>query len=58
MPSNEFTKICRELGNINDTIGMETSYDGIKFYVKGDIGEGYVSIKSNYSYNIEDMVEC
>jgi proliferating cell nuclear antigen len=38
MPSAEFTKICRELGNINEAIGIETSKDGIKFFVKGEIG--------------------
>ncbi len=58
MPSQEFTKICRELGNINEAIGIETSKDGIKFYVKGDIGEGQVSVKANESEKDEDKVEC
>ncbi|CAD8106488.1 unnamed protein product [Paramecium primaurelia] len=58
MPSNEFTKICRELGNINEAIGIETSKDGIKFYVKGDIGEGQVSVKSNDGEKKEERVEC
>ncbi|CAD8206701.1 unnamed protein product [Paramecium pentaurelia] len=58
MPSNEFTKICRELGNINEAIGIETSKDGIKFYVKGDIGEGQVSVKSNDAEKKEERVEC
>ncbi|CAD8095551.1 unnamed protein product [Paramecium primaurelia] len=58
MPSNEFTKICRELGNINEAIGIETSKDGIKFYVKGDIGEGQVSVKSNDCEKKEERVEC
>ncbi|CAD8117790.1 unnamed protein product [Paramecium sonneborni] len=58
MPSSEFTKICRELGNINEAIGIETSKDGIKFYVKGDIGEGQVSVKSNDEEKREERVEC
>ncbi|CAD8148984.1 unnamed protein product [Paramecium octaurelia] len=58
MPSSEFTKICRELGNINEAIGIETSKDGIKFYVKGDIGEGQVSVKTNDSEKLEEKVEC
>ncbi|CAD8064211.1 unnamed protein product [Paramecium primaurelia] len=58
MPSNEFTKICRELGNINEAIGIETSKEGIKFYVKGDIGEGQVSVKINDTEKPEERVEC
>lgn len=40
MPSAEFTKICKELGNINESIGIETSKESIKFYVKGEVGDG------------------
>ena len=58
MPSAEFTKICRELGNINDAIGIETSKEGIRFYVKGEVGEGSVHLKATNAEREEDRVDC
>lgn len=33
MPSSEFTRICREMSAISETITIETSKDSVKFSV-------------------------
>ncbi len=45
LPSSEFQRICRDLTVLGDTCKIGVSKDGVKFSVKGDIGEGSVHLK-------------
>ena len=40
LPSNEFSRICREYGSLSETIKIETNKDHIKFSITGEIGTG------------------
>ena len=35
LPSNEFSRICREYGSLSETIKIETNKDHIKFSITG-----------------------
>ncbi|EGR29791.1 proliferating cell nuclear antigen, putative [Ichthyophthirius multifiliis] len=47
MPSSEFSRICKELSSISETVEIETSKETAKFSVSGDIGNGSITIKHN-----------
>jgi len=55
MSSAEFTRICREMSQISETVTIETSKESIKFSVNGEIGGGSVTIKGNESDKKEDQ---
>jgi proliferating cell nuclear antigen len=46
MPTAEFSRICKELSQISETINIETSKENVKFSVTGEIGSGSVTIKN------------
>jgi proliferating cell nuclear antigen len=47
MSSNEFTRICRELYNLTDTVTIETNKTYIKFSVNGENIGGTIKIDAN-----------
>jgi proliferating cell nuclear antigen len=47
--SNEFTKICRELAQIDETVIIHTKHDSITFQVDGGVGSGQISLSNNHS---------
>lgn len=49
MPSSEFTKICKELTALSETVQIETSKEAVKFSVNGEIGNGSSTLKHNES---------
>jgi proliferating cell nuclear antigen len=55
MSSAEFTRICREMSQISETVTIETSKESIKFSVNGEIGGGSVTIKGNESDKKEEQ---
>jgi len=56
MPAGEFQKICRDLKEFGDSIQMQSSKDGLKFTVDGDIGTGNVMLKPRDSEKEEEKV--
>jgi len=54
MSSSEFTRICREMSQISETVSIETSKESVIFSVNGEIGAGSVKIKANDSEKPED----
>jgi len=52
MSSYEFSKICREMSQISETVNIETSKESIKFSVSGEIAGGSVTLKA--SQGMED----
>ena len=53
--AQEFTKICRELYSINETVTIQASSDQVKFSVEGDVGSGLVSLAANDGVKKEDQ---
>jgi len=54
MPSKEFQRICREVSIIGDSVTIHGSKEGIKFSVKGDMGQGSIVCKSNAAVDDEE----
>lgn len=55
MPSNEFSRICREFGGLSETIRIETNKEQIRFSITGDIGSGNAVLTQKDTGN-EDAV--
>jgi proliferating cell nuclear antigen len=47
MNSNEFTKLCRELYSLSETVTFEISSAYVKFAVDGDVGSGSIMIRTS-----------
>lgn len=45
MPSGEFSRICRELASLGESVRIEVTKEGIRFASEGDIANGSVLIK-------------
>lgn len=45
MSSSEFSKICRDLTILGDTVVIAATKEGVKFSVDGDLGSGNVLVK-------------
>ena len=56
MSSSEFAKICRELGQITDTLNIMVSKEWMKLAVAGDVGTGAVTLRANDSDKAEERV--
>lgn len=55
MNSSEFTRICRELYSLNETVMIETSKGTVKFTVQGESVGGSITIEENDSSQSEDQ---
>jgi len=51
MPSSEFTRICRDMSTLGDSVVICCTKDGVRFSAKGDVGNG--SIKLSQSANVD-----
>ncbi|KAI0154821.1 proliferating cell nuclear antigen [Xylariaceae sp. FL1272] len=51
MPSGEFKRICTDLMAMSESVTIEATKDGVKFWCSGDIGNGAVTLR-NYQ-NLE-----
>ncbi|KAL5716995.1 hypothetical protein ACHQM5_010088 [Ranunculus cassubicifolius] len=47
MPSAEFTRICKDLSSIGDTVIISVTKEGVKFSTKGDIGTANIVCRQN-----------
>ena len=54
MSSSEFTRICRELYSLNETVNIETTKDSIKFSVNSESVGGSIKLEKNDSSNLEE----
>ena len=57
MSSSEFTRICRELYSLNETVNIETTKNSIKFAVTGENVGGAIKIEANDSSNLDEQTE-
>ena len=53
--SSEFTRICRELYSLNETVNIETSKNSIKFSVNSENVGGSIKIEENDSNNTDEQ---
>merc|ERR1712006_11005 len=56
MPSAKFLKIVKDLKEFGETMQISASKDGLRFSVKGDLGDGNVMIKQRESDKLEEKV--
>jgi len=56
MPSAKFLKIVKDLKEFGETMQISASKDGLRFSVKGDLGDGNVMLKPRESDKIEEKV--
>ncbi|XP_046860580.1 proliferating cell nuclear antigen-like [Xenia sp. Carnegie-2017] len=57
MPSSELQRICRDLSQIGDSIGIACTKEGVQFSTSGDLGSGNISLRQNACVdNEEDQV--
>nr|6O09_A Chain A, Proliferating cellular nuclear antigen 1 [Arabidopsis thaliana]6O09_C Chain C, Proliferating cellular nuclear antigen 1 [Arabidopsis thaliana]6O09_D Chain D, Proliferating cellular nuclear antigen 1 [Arabidopsis thaliana]6O09_F Chain F, Proliferating cellular nuclear antigen 1 [Arabidopsis thaliana]6O09_H Chain H, Proliferating cellular nuclear antigen 1 [Arabidopsis thaliana]6O09_K Chain K, Proliferating cellular nuclear antigen 1 [Arabidopsis thaliana] len=47
MPSNEFSRICKDLSSIGDTVVISVTKEGVKFSTAGDIGTANIVLRQN-----------
>lgn len=45
MPSSQFQKICRDFKEINESLRIDATKDGVRFSVEGSIGDGSTTLK-------------
>ena len=55
--SSEFTKICKELFSLNETLKLQTNEDFVQFAVESEHGNGSIRLGANESGNAEDQVK-
>ena len=53
--AGEFTKICKELYSLNETLMITTNSDYVQFSVESEAGSGSIKIGANDSMNREDQ---
>ena len=54
--SGEFSKICKELYAISETVSVQTSSGSVAFQVEGEVGNGMVRLQPNNSDNKDDQI--
>ena len=52
MPSSEFSRICRDMSIMGDSVLLCTTKEGVKFSAKGDLGQG---ILNRYKENVFNL---
>ena len=52
--SAEFSKICKELFSLSETVTIATNPDYVQFTVEGEVGSGSVKLGRNESEKRED----
>ena len=55
MSSSEFTRICRELYSLNETVNIEATKNVIKFGVNSESVGGMIKIEENDSDNLDEQ---
>lgn len=56
MSSSEFTRICRELYQLSESVSIETNKQFVKFSVTSEVVGGSVKLDNNDSSNKDDLI--
>ncbi|KAI0502104.1 proliferating cell nuclear antigen-like [Dendrobium catenatum] len=54
MPSSEFSRICKDLSSIGDTVVISVTKEGVKFTTRGDIGTANIVCRQNKTIDKPD----
>lgn len=54
MPSAEFTRICKDLSNIGESVNITVTKGGVTFAAKGDIGNAKINLTQSSNVDDED----
>uniref|UniRef100_A0A915KNK1 DNA sliding clamp PCNA n=1 Tax=Romanomermis culicivorax TaxID=13658 RepID=A0A915KNK1_ROMCU len=54
MPSSEFSRICRDLSQLGDSMCITCTKSGIGFSSKGDLGSGMIRLSQSTSHEKEE----
>jgi len=54
MPSGEFSRICRDLSQLGDSLQVICTKNGVEFRTKGDLGNGTVRLSQYSNVDNED----
>jgi len=57
MPSGEYARIVRDLGQFGDSIVISCSKQGVKFSATGDIGTGNIKLAQSSTADEKEKVE-
>lgn len=57
MNSFDFTKLCRELHQLSETVTIEASLTYVKFSIDGEVGNGTIQIQTNQDTGKENKQE-
>lgn len=49
MNSFDFTKLCKELHQLSETVTIEASLEYVQFSIEGEVGSGVIKIQTNDS---------
>jgi proliferating cell nuclear antigen len=55
MNSNEFSKLCKELYILSETVEFEISSTYVKFSVEGEVGSGSIKIQTGGAAGADDV---
>lgn len=47
MNSFDFTKLCKELHQLSETVTIEASLEYVQFSIEGEVGSGVIKISTN-----------
>ena len=53
--SNEFSKICKELQSLSESLTITTAQDNVQLSVEGAAGSGFIKLTANDSDRKEDQ---
>ncbi|OMJ79759.1 hypothetical protein SteCoe_20145 [Stentor coeruleus] len=56
--SDEFTRICRELSQISDTLTIDINKEKVTFRVGGDLGDGEITLKHRETGKNPTIIEA
>ena len=56
MSSSEFSRICRELTQVSDTLNLAVDKETVKFSISGDIGGGSITMRANPSDKADERL--
>jgi len=57
MPSSEFTRICRDLKEIGESVTISATKNGVQFKCSGDIGNAEMLLKHNEAGDSEKSIK-
>lgn len=55
IPSGEFSKICKELQSLSESLTIVTNQDNVKLSVEGQAGSGFIQLAANEGDRKEDQ---